>query len=102
MSELDFKCPICKKVLIGEDNIHKCPHLAFIFVSSGCVFEFIMPEIKKLIKDMKETSEVTFDYMEELKGILPNNITMYERTETGIACGPCSITVWIGIKKATK
>ena len=105
--ELDFDCPVCDKTLISEEEgTHElCEHVLFVYLDSIGEFESSTDEIDTLVEKIrKEKSDPDGGYydgeiMEDLLEALPDNITIHQLTGYGMACGPTSFTISVGIKE---
>ena len=104
--EMDFDCPVCDKKLVTEDEgTHElCEHVLFVYLDAIGEFESSSSEIDALVEKIrKEKSDPDDGYydgdiMEDLLEALPENVTIHQMTGHGIACGPISFTMSVGIK----
>lgn len=99
----DITCPTCGKTIIDEEGPGtqpSCAHVRFIYHSVA--FEYIDPELQKEL-DAEEASAKEkgkrFDTWDALRAHTGPDSIILEQTERGMACGPISFTVWVGIRK---
>lgn len=93
----DGKCPVCGKKIITENGTASklCKHVQFIYLQSVGEFEMCKDEtISEKISQCLAMGEV-----DEAETLLPKGWHIEDYTESGMCCGPCSFTIYIGIKK---
>src|ERR1700745_244748 len=100
----DITCPICCETIVdevGPCTQPSCGHVRFIYVNDDG-FEYIDPELQKELNAEKvgaEESGERFDTWDALRAHTGPDSIILDQTETGMACGPMSFTVWVGIRK---
>jgi hypothetical protein len=103
--ELDhnnFFCPVTGQAIIREEEEFRAsPATVFCYLDGFSEFEFMSDEAKAIfdsleIDEVEDNSEDIFKRFEEEYS--DNNIICFVITTRGIACGPVSFTVRIGIQ----
>ena len=115
---MNFNCPICDQVILKEEQCIEdfCKHVKFMYLDSISEMEYCDDDIQA-IYDKLEKEEAEYwesdasdnptdeqndyydsDIMERLEDKLPIEITIHHITGYGMACGPTSFTVSVGIK----
>jgi len=92
-------CPECGSVIFTSDDGFDvfCSHVEFVYLHSVGEFVFSSDRIEKNEdKVRKILEESDWDAGERF---LPKNMTILDYTETGMCCGPCSFTTYVGITK---
>jgi hypothetical protein len=94
-------CPRCGETLLDEDGgpVHPyCEHVRFVFVN-GDDFDYIDPDLELELANAKADNACgLFDTWEFLREKARDVGLILERTERGMACGPVSFTVWVGLQ----
>lgn len=106
--ERDVMCPICKTVVVdAEEGLVEqpsCPHIRFIYCNGEC-FEWAAPGLEaRLIAEEEEADQNgdVFEIWDALKAHCDKDDLILEQVSEGLACGPVSFKVWIGIRGETK
>jgi hypothetical protein len=98
-------CPTCGKAITIVEPEYTyfadplCEHVRFIFNVDE--FAYIEPELKTKLdaeEAQAEEREEDFDPWEALKVHTGPDSIIISQTEEGMACGPVSSTVWIGVR----
>ncbi len=115
LSQTTFFCPVTGEQLLSEDHYHSSPATLFHFIDiEGGDLINPTPEIELLYnealdeisKGMHDNHKFKYDYSDEAKAfdILVHiklndkaNYVLFEICNSGIACGPISSTVFIGL-----
>jgi hypothetical protein len=103
IAEGNIKCPTCGTTIIDDDGPGtqpSCAHVRFIYVNDEA-FEYIDPELEKELNAERASVEEKghrFDTWDALRAHTGPDSIILDQTETGIACGPVSFTVWVGIR----
>jgi hypothetical protein len=97
-----FFCPVTGDQIFGPEHFKPSPATVFVFTPESGEFETIHEELAKLDEKvnteavMEEDSWGRFErFCQALKG--RSNIVVFSITTRGMACGPVSSTVHIGI-----
>jgi len=98
-------CPHCSEKFLDKVNneVVLCSHVLFFYVSSGG-FEYIDSNLESRMHEAEQKAdqeEEFFDRWEFLRDKSGAEIIL-KQTERGIACGPVSCTVWVGIVQAPR
>jgi len=106
VGEGDITCPTCGTTIMDDDGPGiqpSCAHVRFIYCN-GEAFEYIEPELEKELSAEAARAEEKgelFDTWDALRARTGPDSIILEQTETGMACGPISFTIWVGIRTAT-
>jgi uncharacterized Zn finger protein (UPF0148 family) len=98
-------CPTCGKTIVEEDgpvSQPSCDHVRFIYVN-GDAFEYIDPDLQKELNAEEAAAEERdeeFDTWDALRAHTGSDSIVLEQAQRGMACGPMSFTVWVGIRKS--
>jgi hypothetical protein len=105
VNEGDITCPTCGKTIADDDGPSSqpsCDHVRFFYVN-GDGFEYIDPELQKELNAeeaaAKERDDL-FDTWDALRAHAGPDSIILEQTQRGMACGPMSFTIWVGIRKS--
>jgi hypothetical protein len=101
-------CPICHTLIVDEDEglveQPSCPHILFVY-ANGEAFEFDAAGFEARLEQERERSDEAGDSFDEWEWLLAQcgegDVILEQNTE-GIACGPVSFRVWIGIRGETE
>ena len=99
--EQDIARPVCGATMVDSEKLRKqpsCPHVRFVYCN-GEAFEYCDPDLEALLAKEAQTDEreELFDMWEALlQDCRPCDLIL-EQNEEGMACGPTSFTVWVGI-----
>lgn len=96
-----FHCPVCGTQLLNpEEGLRSCAHLLFAWIDVVGEFdqELTRPEIHELAEGLDEDGLWASPCEDEFLEKLPRNSVAFAFTEHGIACGPISNTVVIGVQ----
>jgi hypothetical protein len=96
-------CPHCSKKFLDKDSneVVLCSHVLYFYVSSGG-FEYIDSNLEERMHEAEQKADLEeefFDHWDFLRDESGAEIIL-KQTEEGIACGPVSCTVWVGIVEA--
>jgi hypothetical protein len=100
-------CPICSTPAIDEDGLvsqPSCPHILFVY-ANGEAFEFDAAGFEARLEQERERSDNAGDYFDEwewLSAQCGEGDVILEQVSEGMACGPVSFRVWIGIRGETE
>ena len=111
LSHNNFFCPVTGQQITGDDFANpEVPSIRFIYLPEIEDFETIHPDLKPLAdrirKKIAAKQEKDEDYCEEFfdlfkealkKAKANRSLVIYSITTSGIACGPVSETIHIGI-----
>jgi|TARA_Y100000310_G_scaffold344647_1_gene458526 hypothetical protein len=106
LDHFNFFCPVTGEHILGSDEFKVSPATEFVFSLNDSMFEHAESKYEKIWDDLQEKenqlfeddSDEDFDCWEEFKKtIKDNSIIVFEITTSGMACGPVSSTVCIGI-----
>ena len=91
--ELDYigevYCPVCSAKVYGEDSV-ECPHLLFVYEDGDLLYA------QERIEEACEESEEGCG-IDELVELSPPDSVVVVMSESGIACGPYSYDVAVGL-----
>jgi hypothetical protein len=96
--EEELKCPTCGKAIVAAEEVvpqPSCKHIRFIY-ANGEAFEYIDPELEAQL-ELERAQDEDFDEWDALKAHTGPGSVILEQTEEGMACGPVSFIVWVGI-----
>jgi hypothetical protein len=93
-----FECPVTGQVILEEEGFYPSEATVFAWVDICGCFEAGSDEIEERYEELAEENwgeyEENFTKLAEEFGC----DSLYILTEYGMACGPCSTTLFIGIK----
>lgn len=97
-------CPATGQQILSEEACKPSPATLFIYVEDENVFEFVRPELKVLADKVEETSWLDLENGRPIDSLL-SAISSAAAVDfvvklSGIACGPVSTTVHIGVDLA--
>jgi len=104
VDEGNITCPNCGKTILAEAGFAEqpsCAHVRFIYVN-GDGFEYIDPALQKVLDSEAASAEEKndlFDTWDALRAHTGPDSIILEQKETGMACGPITFTIWVGIRK---
>ena len=101
-------CPICKAVIVdAEDGLVEqpsCPHIRFVYANE--CFEWAEPGLEEqLIAEEEEAdqNDAVWEIWDALRAHCDKKDDLIlEQVSEGMACGPVSFKVWIGIRGETE
>jgi hypothetical protein len=101
--EQDVVCPICNAMIVDKDDglvsQPSCEHVLWVFCNGEC-FEY--PEkMQERLDAALETADEAGDYFDHWDWLLAQcgeGDVILEQVTEGMACGPVSFKVWIGIR----
>jgi hypothetical protein len=101
-------CPICHILIMDEDeglvSQPSCPHILFVY-ANGEAFEFDAAGFEERLNAAQEEADEAGDYFDEwewLSAQCGEGDVIVEQVSEGMACGPVSFRVWIGIRGETE
>jgi hypothetical protein len=101
-------CPICHTLIVDADEglvtQPSCPHILFVY-ANGEAFEFDAAGFEARLEQERERSDDAGDYFDEWEWLLAQRgegDVILEQVSEGMACGPVSFKVWIGIRGETE
>jgi hypothetical protein len=101
----DVVCPVCNALIVGEEGLTQqpsCEHILFIFANAE-VFEYDALGLEARLNAAGEKADEAGDYFDEwewLSAQCDKRDVILEQNSDGIACGPVSFRVWVGIRRA--
>lgn len=96
-------CPSCGVTAINSDGPREqpsCQHIRFIYLE-GYGFDYAAAELGALVQKVDDGDVDTCDeseFWDVMKADLGAEGTILKRTDSGMACGPVSFTVWVGFR----
>ena len=95
-------CPACGTMVLAVDepvSQPACEHVDFVYVDTAGEFEYIKPELEKIVTELNENEDP--DYEDDPWGTLYEKVQgntkfVMEIITSGMACGPVSLTVAVG------
>lgn len=94
LEDEDFSCPVCNHPVAPMDEpCDPCDHVAFIYLDSIGEFEYTTGAFE----DLENIDLIEDDFIDVLKDFKIKDV--YQLTYNGLACGPVSFDVTIGIKE---
>lgn len=96
-----FHCPVCgTQLVVPDEELRSCPHLLFAWIDVVGDFEeeLTRPEIRTLAESLDEDEVGVSPYEDAFLNKLPRNSLAFALTEHGIACGPVSTTLVVGVQ----
>ena len=97
-------CPICHSPIVdveeGLVSQPSCPHILFVYANREA-FEFDAAGFEARLEQESERSDEAGDYFDEwewLSAQCNEEDVILEQVSEGMACGPVSFKVWIGIR----
>lgn len=112
LSHNNFYCPVTGRKISGDEGEAEGekPSLRFLYLSDIDEFNSIQPDLETLADQVRadlaekeeEFEDLFFDFFEAFKDALQKdkaneNLVIYSITTSGMACGPTSGTIHIGI-----
>lgn len=98
----NFFCPVTGQVILnGEEAFHASPATIFCYVDEVSDFETISEEAKSIFEKLviDEDEDSADEIFEKFASTYAdNNIVCFVITTSGMACGPVSSTVRVGIQ----
>lgn len=91
-------CPVCGHALmVPDEEAVKCEHSLFVWIDlAGEYFEELTsPDIQKVLDD---ADDPLTPYDEAFQAECPPNTVIFSMTGNGIACGPVSSMVAVGVR----
>ena len=94
----EFYCPKTGQLIMGEEEFFESPAMLFCYVGVASDFEYVEDWVQKMYDECEE-NDVEFDYFDRFLEKMGNisNVIIFEITFNGMACGPASDTIYIGI-----
>ena len=94
----EFYCPKTGQLIIGEEEFFESPAMLFCYVGVASDFEYVEDWVRKMYDECEE-NDTDFDYFDRFLEKMGNisNVIIFEITFNGMACGPASDTIYIGI-----
>lgn len=96
----DFFCPFTGKQILSEEGIIYNENLAFVYIDIVGDLEYIhedFTEIRDDIFDNPEEDEPLDTFIKRIDNSIESQLVVFNLTSYGMACGPVSCTVTIGI-----
>ena len=97
----DFHCPSCGEVILSTEDLLEqpvCPHVKFVYFYASGEFEYADAEIKKALDGFDDDEDGDEDSFTHLaKKIKSKTAVVFSITTSGMACGPTSDTVVVGL-----
>lgn len=78
-----------------------CAHIRFIY-ANGEVFEYAEPGLEKRLEAQEQQADENgdvFDVWDALRDQCGEGDLVLEQVTGGMACGPVSFQVWVGIRR---
>jgi len=101
LSHFNFYCPVTGQLISNDELFEESPATVFSYIDEVQEFQKIVPdleEIWKKIEDEADEDDFPWDLFEKFAGKIKNDsIVCFQITTRGMACGPVSSTVRIGI-----
>ncbi len=111
LSHNNFYCPVTGQQICGDEEANpKVPSIRFIYIPEVGEFETIHPDLETLADQIRNElaakEEEDEDFCEEFFDVFKealkkdeanDSLVIYSITTSGIACGPVSETIHIGI-----
>jgi len=102
-SEEPFFCPVCGSVLVDPDlgfEVERCEHFLFGYVDVVGELEVFSPEFAPVARRL-EGAELDQEYLvpwdEQFVLLCEPGTKIFGLTSCGMACGPVSMTVCVGV-----
>ena len=91
-------CPACGAKLMSEDGVGACRHLAYVYWDELGEFEQVAPQIEGALRTALDDEDAD-DHPVNLVAVqLASKPILHLSVETsGMACGPVSSTLYVGI-----
>jgi hypothetical protein len=100
---LDFFCPRTGSLILGPEYFDPSPATAFVYIPEICEFETIEDGLEEIWDELEERygeEESPWDlwgrFLQRVAKDRPN-VLVFAFTSHGMACGPVSSTVYVGI-----
>ena len=96
-------CPGCGAKLISEDGAfgsRRCSHFLFGFVDQGGEWESVPDAFAPILQEILSESDegdMTVPWDEDFLARCPDGTIVFALSASGIACGPVSLTVCVGV-----
>ncbi len=105
LDHLDFYCPVTGKHILSEEDSESSPATAFIYIDDIGEFSGIRPDLLKLYEEKcdfypeNDEDEDDLNPIDRFMKLLKDtpNLVVFNITTSGVACGPVSNTVRVGI-----
>ncbi len=104
LSHDNFYCPVTGFHMLSEEHYEASPATLFVYVEDAGEFEWYSQELEELESTVntEEIVDECADGLSEVERFLlaiqdKPNLVVFTITTSGIACGPVSSTVHIGI-----
>jgi hypothetical protein len=101
----DVVCPICNAPVIDDEGLVEqpsCEHILFVYANAEA-FEYDAEGFEERLNAAQEKADEAGDYFDEwewLSAQCDKGDVILQQDSDGIACGPVSFRVWIGIRRA--
>ena len=97
-SDFSFFCPVTGKRIVGPECFEPSAATVFTYLDEIGEFEHLSDELKKVAEALEDADVDMFDFFESFsQQIKSDSVVSFEITTHGMACGPVSSTVRIGI-----
>ena len=92
-------CTVCGRAIHSEKDSPGCPHIAFSYIDVVGDFDYVAPHVEKLLNEIREQDDDSDEHPVDLLLGKIESPSMYclSITSGGMACGPTSSTVIVGI-----
>ena len=102
-SEEPFFCPVCGSVMVDPEvgfEVDRCEHFLFGYVDMAGELEVFSPDFAPVARRL-EAAELDEEYLvpwdEQFAQLCEPGTKIFGLTSRGMACGPVSITVCVGV-----
>ena len=102
-SEEPFFCPVCGSVMVDPEvgfEVDRCEHFLFGYVDVAGELEVFSPDFAPVARRL-EAAELDEEYLvpwdEQFAQLCEPGTTIFGLTSHGMACGPASMTVCVGV-----
>ena len=103
----DVVCPICNAPVIDDEGLVEqpsCEHILFVYANAEA-FEYDAEGFEERLNAAQEKADEAGDYFDEwewLSAQCDKGDVILQQDSDGIACGPVSFRVWVGIRKQSE
>ena len=102
-SQEPFFCPVCGSVMVDPDlgfEVERCEHFLFGYVDVAGELEVFSSDFAPVARRL-EAAELDEDYLlpwdEQFAQLCEAGTKIFGLTSHGMACGPVSLTVCVGV-----
>ena len=91
-------CPVCGVKLLSPDGEGECPHLAYTYFDEVGEFTSVAPHLEEVLSAVLDDEEADEHPVDLAATKIQAKSILHLSVETsGMACGPVSSTVYLGI-----